>query len=90
MPSHHFVKCSGVNTSYTFVAGYMMGKVLSFYLILLLFCIAVTLFASLHEMKDDEFTSYRMVTMSVVCSACILALFRICDDAHYISNVVRL
>jgi hypothetical protein len=68
----------------------MMGKVLVFYLILLLFCIAMTLFASLLEIKDGEFTSYRMVSMSAVCLACILALFRICDDAHYISEVVRL
>jgi len=67
-----------------------MGKVLTFYLILLLFYIAITLFASLHEIKDSEFTSYRLVTMSALCSACILALFRICDDVHYISNVVRL
>jgi hypothetical protein len=68
----------------------MMGKVLTFYLILLLFSIAITLFASLYEIKDSEFTSYRMVTMSAVCLACTLALFRICNDAHYISNVVRL
>jgi hypothetical protein len=68
----------------------MMGKVLTFYLILLLFCITITLFAALYEVKDDEYTSYRMVTMSAVCLACILALYRICDDSHYISNVVRL
>jgi hypothetical protein len=76
--------------TYIFIAGYMMGKVLTFYLILLLFYISVTLFACLREVEDFEFTSYRMVVMSAVCLGCILALFRICDEAHYISNVVRL
>jgi len=87
---HLFVKCTDADTTYIFVAGYMMGKVLTFYLTLFLFCIAITLFASFHEIKDAEFTSYRLVTMSAICLACIVALFRICDDAHYISNIVRL
>jgi hypothetical protein len=76
--------------TYIFIAGYMMGKVLTFYLTLLLFCITITLFACLRELEDHEFTSYRMVAMGAVCLACILALFRICDEAHYVSNVVRL
>jgi hypothetical protein len=90
LPFHLFVKCTDADTTYIFVAGYMLGKVLTFYLILLLFCITITLFATLHEIKDNEFTSYRMVTMSAVCLAYILTLFKICDDAHYISNVVSL
>jgi len=67
-----------------------MGKVLTFYLTLLLFSITITLFATLHEIKDSEFDSDRMFLMSAVCLACTLALFRTCNDAHYISNIVRL
>jgi hypothetical protein len=67
-----------------------MGKVFGFYFILLLFTITFTSFAALSDVNENEFDSYRTTTMAVTCLVCIVALYNICNDAHFISNVVSL
>jgi hypothetical protein len=67
-----------------------MEKIFVFYLILLLLVITVTLFTSLYEINENELTSYRMSSMGVTFLVSVAVLYNICDDAHYISYVVRL
>jgi hypothetical protein len=75
---------------YIFIAGCAMEKFIVFGLILLLFVITIALFASLYEIMENELGSQRMIFMSTTFLGFVVGLYIMCDEGHYISNVVSL
>jgi hypothetical protein len=74
---------------YICFAGFTLEKIFVFYLVVILFVITITLFAFLYEIRRNEFTSYRIIIMGSTLLFFVVALYNVCDEGHYISNVVR-
>jgi hypothetical protein len=72
------------------IAGGAMAKITVLALIIVLFVITMALFATLYEIKENELTSHKMFFMSSTFLGFTAALYIMCDEGHYISNVVRL
>jgi hypothetical protein len=66
----------------------MMGKVFSFYFVMLLFTITFALFGILSDVNENKFGFDRMALKASACLFCILALYNFCNDADFITNEV--
>lgn len=66
-----------------------MEKIFVFYLVVILFVITVSLFAFLYEISENDLTSSRIFMMGIVVLFFVAALYNMCDEGQYISNVVR-
>jgi hypothetical protein len=75
---------------YISIAGGAMEKIVVFGFVIILFVITIALFATLYEIKENELTSHKMFFMCSTFVGFTAALYIMCDEGHYISNVVRL
>jgi len=67
----------------------MFGKVFCLYLVVLLFVITVSLYASLSGMNTKTLDIWREINLGGFCLLCFASLFHVCSYAHYFANTVR-
>jgi len=67
----------------------MFGKLLSLYLVLLMFKITVMLFACLSGMNDKAVNLGNTINLGLFALIYSATLYHICNYAHYFANIVR-